>query len=535
MEHATRSKAIRSAVAVFLAVALAAGLTPLYVGIACADGSASAVAAEQGGAGETGVQDAQDDQSVDALSADGQDGSQVNLKENSWRYEDGMLVVGGSDSSGGFEGGIAALAEGDEGSADSEVDGAPGLDPWSLTDDGFVNSQGNVIEDALRKGIDVSEHQGWIDWARVAESDVSFVIIRCGYGSDYASQDDDYWLYNVTQCEKYGIPYGVYLYSYAQNVAMAQSEAEHVLRLLEGHTPSYPVYIDFEENTVLNVLREFEVDIPTRMAEMAEVFCSAIEEAGYTAGVYANLNWWNNYLTDGSFDQWDRWVAQYNIRCDYAGDYHLWQCTSSGSVDGIDGRVDVNFVMSYPLDVDEGDWYVISGALRYVLARDLMSGYGNGDYFGPYDSITRGQVATILWRMAGEPDVSSAAFDDVNYDEYYGGAIAWARATGVVSGYTGTNSFGPDVAVTRQELACMLANYAREIGGVDTSSTCAKLDAMPDSADVADWARESVGWALDRGLINGSLEGDVYYVRPDGNAWRASMASMIMVLHRDVL
>lgn len=525
MERVTKNVVIRAVVAAALALVLTVGLVPGGAGAAFADDSSSL-----GSSGRQGESSDAAAGSTDGAAGQTSQGSQVDRKENSWRYDDGVLMFSDSDES------IATLAEGDDGDAE------PSFTPWSLTDEGFINSVGDVIDGALRKGIDVSEHQGWIDWARVAESGVSFVIIRCGYGDNWYDeeagrwrQDDSYWQYNVSQCEKYGIRYGVYLYSYAENVAMAQSEAEHVLRLLEGHSPSYPVYIDFEESSVLSVLNAFEVDIPERMADMAEVFCSAIEEAGYTAGVYANLNWWNNYLTDDVFDNWDRWVAQYNTQCDYAGgDYRLWQCTSSGAIDGIDGRVDVNFEVRLPLDVEDGDWYVDSGALQYVLARDIISGY-TADYFGPYDSITRGQVATILWRMAGSPDVTSRRFDDVNYDDYYGKAILWARAEGVVNGDTGTNNFRPDAAVSRQELACMLANYAREIGAQDTSSSCVKLDRMPDSSSVAGWAREAVGWALDEGLISGSLENGVRYVRPESDTWRASAAVMVTVLDRDVV
>ena len=80
-----------------------------------------------------------------------------------------------------------------------------------------------------------------IDWNAVKNSDVEYVIIRCGYGDNYTSQDDKQWLRNVSECERLGIPYGVYIYSYAQTTAQAKSEADHVLRLLKGHNPTYPV------------------------------------------------------------------------------------------------------------------------------------------------------------------------------------------------------------------------------------------------------------------------------------------------------
>ena len=79
------------------------------------------------------------------------------------------------------------------------------------------------------------------------------------------------------------------------------------------------------------------------LAAIAKTFCTTIESAGYQVGVYANLNWWNNYLTNPVFSQWSRWVAQYNYQCDYKGSYDIWQRMSKGSIPGIQGDVDVNF------------------------------------------------------------------------------------------------------------------------------------------------------------------------------------------------
>ena len=190
-------------------------------------------------------------------------------------------------------------------------------------------------------------------------------------------------------------------------------------------------------------------------------------------------------------------------------------------------------------DVDPNDWYIANdyGAnFIYTLNAGLMSGYSDRPAFGPYDSVTRGQVATILWRMAGEPDRSAPAFDDVDYGRYYGRAIAWARATGVVSGYTGSNDFGPEAPVSREQLCVMLSNYASKIVGMDTSSAMAKASAMPDWARVSAWAREAVGWALDEGIMSGvQVSGSRRELQPQGSAVRCQMATMVAVFHRDVL
>lgn len=179
------------------------------------------------------------------------------------------------------------------------------------------------------KVIDVSEHQGLIDWNTV-KGNVDGVILRCGYGDNITSQDDKQWARNIAECERLGIPRGVYLYSYADSDAHAQSELQHLLRLLKGHTFQLPIYLDCEQAGT-------EWYAPTA----CRIVCEGLKAAGYTPGVYANLNWWNNYLT--GVTSYTRWVAQYNSQCDYAGSYDIWQYSSSGSVPGIAGRVDMNW------------------------------------------------------------------------------------------------------------------------------------------------------------------------------------------------
>ncbi|MGM9936647.1 MAG: stalk domain-containing protein [Candidatus Ornithomonoglobus sp.] len=185
-------------------------------------------------------------------------------------------------------------------------------------------------------GIDVSEHQGIIDWESM-KNDIDFAIIRCGYGSDYESQDDKMWFINVEECERLGIPYGVYLYSYANTPEKAQSEAQHALRLLNGRKVSLPVFYDMEDN-IQAVLTAGE------RGQYAKLFCDAVSAAGYEVGIYANKNWWTNYLTDPVFENpsWYRWVAQYADSCTYSGNYVMWQYTSTGSAGAITGHLDMN-------------------------------------------------------------------------------------------------------------------------------------------------------------------------------------------------
>ena len=224
--------------------------------------------------------------------------------ENSWRYTNGVLTV---------------------------QDDSNGVDMYS-------NDSSRAGKTAVRSGIDVSEHNGTIDWDKVKADGVDFAILRIGFIHDNGRGRSDYqWERNVSECERLGIPYGVYVYSYAETASHASTEADFVLQRLKGHNPSYPVYYDLEDNCQLSVAQNHG------MGALAQTFCSKIAAAGYTPGVYANTNWWTNYLTDSCFGNWEKWVAQYNSSCTYKGNYSIWQYTSSGRVDGIDGRVDMNF------------------------------------------------------------------------------------------------------------------------------------------------------------------------------------------------
>lgn len=209
---------------------------------------------------------------------------------------------------------------------------------WSKTDKGYVNSAGKIIEGAKMKGIDVSQWNGKIDWAKVKKTDVDYAIIRVGYGNDYKSQDDTQFLNNVKGCIANKIPFGVYIYSYATSDTMAKSEAEHTLRLIKGYTLNFPVYYDLEDDSQTKLGSK-------KLGSMAKVFCDTITKAGYQVGIYANLNWWTNYLTDPVFNtaSWYKWVAQYNSVCNYKQKYTMWQCCSDGRVNGISGLTDLNF------------------------------------------------------------------------------------------------------------------------------------------------------------------------------------------------
>ena len=189
-----------------------------------------------------------------------------------------------------------------------------------------------------KKGIDVSEFQGKIDWEKVKNDGIEFAILRCGYGMDFSNQDDVEYERNANECERLGIPYGVYLMSYANTVEKARSEAKHVLRLIEGRKISLGVWHDIEDNGTSGAINK------ETLTNIINTFCNTIKNAGHRVGVYANLNWLENKIEKTIKDNYDIWVAQYYSKCEYEGKYIMWQHTSSGKVNGISTNVDINIL-----------------------------------------------------------------------------------------------------------------------------------------------------------------------------------------------
>ena len=249
--------------------------------------------------------------------------------ENSWRYEDGQLVDEDASSE---EDRIALL------SMDILPDGA------------------------TAQGIDVSEHQRRIDWDAVKASGIDFAILRVGFGApSWGGRVDHQFSRNISECERLGIPYGVYIYSQAVDNQQAADEASMVIDCLSGHNPRLPVYYDLEDNKIIADGRQ------SGIASRAQTFCNKISAAGYKPGIYANLNWFNNILTDPVFKSgsWDHWIAQYNSECHYTGSYSFWQYKSNGKVPGINGNVDMNYAY---VDVSLYHWQLIDSTWYYAAS-----------------------------------------------------------------------------------------------------------------------------------------------------------------------
>lgn len=280
--------------------------------------------------------------------------------ENSFRYIDGEPIV-------------------DEGDA-NPIATFSATAPWSKNDEGvWCNGSGDPIPGAVYRGIDVSSHQGRIDWDAAKSDGVDFAIIRAAWSipytngkGEYKTGVDDYWERNVSECERLGIPYGVYIYSYATSPTSGRKYADHVLSLLRGHSPSYPVYIDIEDDST----RDGDLN------GVAESFCRRIEEAGFRPGVYASLSWFNDYLSSPELNHWSKWVAQYYKKCTYSGPFDMWQASMSAYVDGV-GRVDIDFdfsCLASDSDAASSKWSRLYGATKLDTSAEISkTGWDHSD------------------------------------------------------------------------------------------------------------------------------------------------------------
>lgn len=187
-------------------------------------------------------------------------------------------------------------------------------------------------------GIDVSESQVNIDWAKVKAAGIKFAIIRAGYGRHAV---DSQFVANIKGALAQGIPVGIYWFSYALNVSGAKEEAAKCIETIKGYDVTLPVFFDFEYDTV-RYGKDNGVTLGKQaFNDHAVVFCEAVKSAGYKAGVYYNLDFYRNYMDKNRLKNYVQWYAQYNTTADISG-WDIWQYTSSGSVAGISGKVDVN-------------------------------------------------------------------------------------------------------------------------------------------------------------------------------------------------
>lgn len=237
----------------------------------------------------------------------------------------------------------------------SSSDTTANANAWKKVNGTYQMPDGSAIQNVLHRGIDVSRWQEEINWSQVAKDDISFVML----GTRSKGAVDPYFHKNIQNAAANGIKVGVYIYSLATTTDMAVQEADFVLNLINDYPISYPVAFDMEDSTQGNLSK-------SELAAIANAFCKRISQAGYYPIIYANENWLKNKL-DMSQMNYPVWVARYSARPTYQNPV-MWQATSSGSVNGIKTRVDIDFQFKDFSSVIPADtWRTINGK-RYYYA-----------------------------------------------------------------------------------------------------------------------------------------------------------------------
>ena len=196
----------------------------------------------------------------------------------------------------------------------------------------------------MKKGIDVSQWQGDINWGAV---NADFAILRAGYGR-VKSQIDTKFEQNYRNAKAVGMPLGAYWYSYAMSPDEARVEARVFIDIIKGKQFEYPVYFDVEENSVLRLGMN-------AVSNIISAFCDEMEKAGYWVGLYMSASPLKTYVTQQVRDRYAIWVAHYGVsKPSYSGSYGMWQYASDGKVNGIAGNVDMDYCyIDYPKAIKE--------------------------------------------------------------------------------------------------------------------------------------------------------------------------------------
>lgn len=190
---------------------------------------------------------------------------------------------------------------------------------------------------AIFEGVDVSVYQGNIDWNRAKADGIEFAIMRAGYGK-YVSQKDKYFDQNMKNAKAAGLPCGVYWFSYALTPEDAIKEADACYEVIKNYKLEYPVSFDMETESQMKLPKE-------TVAQIIEAFCGRMESYGYYTTLYTYASFLNYKVEDRIFDKYDIWVAHYNTsKPAFNRNYGLWQYSCTGSVWGITGNVDRDYV-----------------------------------------------------------------------------------------------------------------------------------------------------------------------------------------------
>ena len=219
-------------------------------------------------------------------------------------------------------------------------------DDFEFDDKGYLQYVGDDDSITTKTGVDISRFQGDIDWEKVADAGIEFAIIRTGFRGTTEGKllQDDYFEDNIKGATKNGIDVGVYFYSQALNETEALEEVQMMLDMIEPYEIKYPVVIDIE-SADSDSARTVNLSSDS-YEKVAKTFCEAVKKAGYKPMIYGNVKSFTLLMDAADVDDYDIWIAYYGTPLYYPYHFDMWQYTSTGSVDGITGNVDLNICIT---------------------------------------------------------------------------------------------------------------------------------------------------------------------------------------------
>lgn len=381
--------------------------------------------------------------------------------------------------------------------------------------------------------IDVSHYQGAVEWDALV-GHIDGAIISCGYGSDYANQDDREYHRNIDECKRLGIPFGVYLYSYASNDSMANSEADHLLRLLPDPSDlGFPVYLDVEEG-----------GLEWFYQQACRVVGPRIEQAGYWFGWYTGR--YNANAQDMRVLPYTAWVAEYGAALSYNGTADIWQYTSGAYIGGV-GPLDANecyrdflkeihgnsYVQPKPMPAPEspagisvGDVVTVTNPedengtkLNVSGTYDVMEVSGNRIVIGRAGVVTAAMSASNISKIGGgvSPTISVGSLVKVITPIDMSGTPLAVYGTYVVMELNGRRAvIGRDGQVTA---AIDIGNIALTNGGVAVETgggtyTVQEGDTLSGIACANGWGSNYMGLAAKNNIADPNViwPGQVIYL-----------------------
>lgn len=280
------------------------------------------------------------------------------------------------------------------------------------------------------EGIDVSQWQGSIDWDTVAASGVDYAIIRAGYGKELFQKDPTFDT-NMKGAQAAGLDCGTYWYSYALTVEDAYREAETCYEIIKDYDFTYPVYFDIEDPSQKYLTT-------AQVSAIIDAFCSTLQEKGYYVGVYSYANFLTTRVYEDILDKYDVWVAHFDVPSpDYRKEYGMWQYSSTGYVDGISGRVDLDHAyVNYPYIISP-ETYVPDGSETGKTDPDIPDALNKGIANGIDVSVWQGKID---WERVGESGIDyaiiRAGYGDLasQRDKYFEVNMAGAEMMGIDRG-----------------------------------------------------------------------------------------------------